>query len=742
MQAAVSPISFIASTFGADGGMRMIVFDPDKQLFHLSNGVISLVLALKKDEEGKKELLWAYLGAALSDPASCLYLTRAREGASFDSLRQALPYACPTDGRGDYRPALACAQDDSGQGCTELFYLSHEITPGKPALRGLPCTYVENDAEAETLTVTLRDDLTGLTAHLRYTLFLSRPVIAQSILYENAGQKPLTLNNAGSACASLPGKWDMLHLHGAWAKERAVERVSSAHMTRSISSCRGASGHEHNPFAALCESDATEFSGECLGAALVYSGDFLIAADENAYDSTRLTLGLNPRSFSWRLAPGDSFQTPEAIFAWSDTGLNGMSRAFHSLFRERLCRGYWRDRERPILINNWEATYFGFNHEKILKIARAAAQAGIELFVLDDGWFGHRDTDNCSLGDWVVDKRKLPGGLKALAEDINGLGLKFGLWFEPEMVSPDSDLYRAHPDWCLHAEGRRRSQARQQLILDMSRKEVQDYVIGAVSGVLRSAPISYVKWDMNRNFKEAGSPLLLDGREKEIGHRYMLGLYRVLDEITRTFPQVLFESCSGGGGRFDPGMLYYMPQTWTSDDTDAVERLFIQYGTSLCYPACAMGAHVSAVPNHQVGRVTSMRMRGDVALGGNFGYELDLSAQNNEDMEEIRRQVKLVKSIRRTTQQGAFTRLLSPFDGNICAWQFADETRVILCAYRILNRPNPGPARVKLHGVPEGTYQASDGALVTGSDLMRAGVPLSFPPTDFASCVMIFEKKE
>ncbi len=718
----------------------MIFADTANKIFHLRNRHVSLALRVQPDGDGEQELLLPYLGSPLDDPASCLYLCAPRGGASFDSPRQTLPYACPTDGRGDYRPALVCAEDSQGRRCTELFYTGYRVEKGKPALAGLPAAYVEDDAEADTLLITLRDGLTGLEAELRYTLYADRPVITESILYKNTGSEPLTLRNAGSACVTLPGRYDFIHLHGAWAKERAVERVSPARLTREISSCRGASGHEHNPFAALAASDATEFSGECLGAALVYSGDFAITADENAYGSTRLTLGLNPRSFSWRLNPGEAFQAPEVIFAFSDKGLNGMSQALHSLIRQRVCRGTWRDRERPILINNWEATYFNFDHGKIMKIARAAADAGIELFVLDDGWFGKRNNDDCSLGDWVVNREKLPRGLDGLGQDINALGLKFGLWFEPEMISPDSDLYRAHPDWCLHDGNRRRTTARQQLILDMGRSDVQDYVIEAVSAVLRSAPIGYVKWDMNRNFLEAGSDALADGRQGETAHRYMLGLYRVLEAITRAFPEVLFESCSGGGGRFDAGMLHYMPQTWTSDDTDAVARLSIQYGTSLCYPTSAMGAHVSAVPNHQIGRVTGMKMRGDVALGGNFGYELDLSTQTEEDMEEIRRQVKQVKAIRRTTQQGVFTRLLSPFDGNVTAWQFADETRVILCAYRTLNMPNGEPLRVRLHDVPKGLYKALDGQAVSSSDLERAGVPLSFDHHDFASLVMIFDR--
>ena len=718
----------------------MISYDRETGVFHLENGLISLVLCVREDEAGQKELLLPYMGAPLSDPASCLYLAKTHGGASFDTDRQARPYACPTEGRGDYRPPLLCAVDGQGQGCTELYFKDCAIVAGKPPLPGLPASYVEKDSEAETLLITLGDEQTGLRAEVRLTIFAGRPIIAESIRYRNEGGEPLTVTNAGSACVTLPGRYDMIHLHGAWAKERSVERISPAALTRGISSVRGASGHEHNPFAVLAAPDATEFSGECLGAALVYSGNFAIQADENAYGTTRLTLGLNPRGFAWRLLPGEDFQAPEALFAWSKEGLNGMSQAFHSLMRQRVCRGYWRDRARPILINNWEATYFGFDHEKIMTIARAAANAGIELFVLDDGWFGKRNNDDCSLGDWVVNKEKLPKGLDGLAREINALGMKFGLWFEPEMVSPDSDLYRAHPDWCLHAGSRRRTTARQQLILDMGRRDVQDYVIGAVSTVLRSAPIEYVKWDMNRNFLEAGSEALSDGRQGETAHRYMLGLYRVLEEITGAFPQVLFESCSGGGGRFDAGMLSYMPQTWTSDDTDAVARLSIQYGTSLCYPTSAMGAHVSAVPNHQVGRVTGMRMRGDVALAGNFGYELDLSAQTPEDMEEIRRQVAMVKALRETTQRGTFTRLLSPFEGNVTAWQFSDEKRVILCAYRVLNMPNAAPLRVRLHNVPQGTYRASDGSLITGNDLMAAGVPLQFGWQDFSSIVMVFEK--
>lgn len=717
----------------------MITYEEQKGVFRLDNGLISAVLALREDDMGCRELLLTYLGGPIQGQ-DCADRMEYRHLASHESERMALPYACPTEGRGDYRPSMVRVKDSTGQRCTELFYAGHEMTRGKPRLAGLPATYTEADDEAETLTVILADPLTGLEARLSYTIFAALPMLACSTQFANRGKQSLTLENAASFCLMLPGRYDMLHLHGTWARERSVERVAPACMTRVIESARGASGLEHNPFVALATPEATEFDGECYGVTLVYSGDFRMAVDENALESTRLVAGLNPRTFEWHLAPGETFQAPEALCAYSAKGLNGMSQAMHKLMRTRLCRGAWRDRERPILINNWEATYFNFNHEKIMEIARAAQALGVELFVLDDGWFGHRDSDNSSLGDWVVDRRKLPDGLSALAEDITALGMRFGLWFEPEMVSPDSDLYRAHPDWCLHAQGRRRTQARHQLILDMSRADVQDYVIEAVSSVLRSAPISYVKWDMNRNFKEAGSALLTDGREGEVSHRYMLGLYHVLETITAAFPQVLFESCASGGGRFDAGMLYYMPQTWTSDDTDAVERLSIQYGTSLCYPTSAMGAHVSACPNHQVGRVTSMKMRGDVALGGNFGYELDLARQNPEDVEEIRRQIQQVKKLRRTTQQGVFTRLKSPFEGNVTAWQFADDRYVILCVYRVLAHTHAPHQVIRMADVPAGSYRMEDGAVMTSDTMMNAGVTVAFGKGDFDSCVMVFER--
>ena len=716
----------------------MFTYIPEKKLFHLTNGEISLCFALVSDNPSGEELCLTHLGGALTNPACTLNRLDLHEGASFDSLRQIEPYACPTDGRGDYRMPMICAKDEKNQRCTELYFSAYEYAKGKPHLNGLPQTYIEEENEAETLTFVLTDPVTGLVCRLSYTLFAGRNAFASSCKLVNTGSGCLMLQNASSLCIALPGHYDLLHLAGGWGKERTVQRVKPSQLVRQISSVRGASGHEHNPFAAMLSGDATEFSGECIGVSLVYSGDFAISVEENGFDQTRLVAGLNPRSFNWMLHSGEEFQTPEAVCVWSDHGLNGMSQTYHALYAKRLCRGLWRDRVRPLLINNWEGTYFDFDHEKIMSIARAAREIGIEMLVLDDGWFGKRDDDHSSLGDWFVNKRKLPKGIDGLCREINALGMKFGLWFEPEMISPVSELYDAHPDWCLHVPGRPRSQSRNQLILDMSRKDVQDYVIDSVCAVLESANIEYVKWDMNRNFKEAGSDLLEN--QGELSHRYMLGLYRVLESITSRFPDILFESCSGGGGRFDPGMLYYMPQTWTSDNTDAGMRLEIQYGTSMVYPASAISAHVPKEHNGAGDRHHSVKMRGDVALGGNFGYELDLSVQSPKELALMKEQIIQVKRLRETTARGVFTRLASPFEGNIASWQFADNHRVIFCAYKILARVNPGPVYIRLHDIPKGEYADEEGNVYSHLDLMNAGVRCEFIQHDFVSFVKVFEK--
>lgn len=702
-----------------------ITYCAERQLFHLSAGSTSYILGLY---EGKYPL-HLYWGARLQNPDVGYLWEDFPNVSSFDILANRLPQEYPTGMMGDMRQTACRTQSAYGDTVTQFEYVSHEIEAGKPALPGLPATYVERPEEAQTLRLNLRDPVTGLCVQLLYSLFEDSGILTRSAAFRNEGHTEVRLLEAASASVDLFGTdFEMLHLWGGWAMERSPERLRVMHGVQGISSRRGASGHEHNPFLALVHPDTTEQTGEVYAMSLVYSGDFAAHCGANAYESTRMTLGMNPETFCWLLQPGEAFQTPEAVLVYVDGGLNAMSQAYHKLYRTRLCRGQWRDQPRPILVNNWEATYFNFDEDKLLAIANRAADMGIELFVLDDGWFGHRDLDNSSLGDWLVDRRKLPAGLASLGEKVHGLGLKFGLWLEPEMVSPDSDLYRAHPDWCLHVPGRSRTQARNQLVLDLSRQDVCDYILEAVSGVLSSAPIDYIKWDMNRNFSEVGSAGWAANRQREVPHRYMLGLYRVLEGIVSRFPNVLFESCSGGGGRFDPGMLYYMPQTWTSDDTDAVERLKIQYGTSMVYPASSMGAHVSVVPNHQTGRSTPMKTRGDVALSGNYGYELDLSDLSQEDYETACRHIQQVKALRTVVQQGAFTRLQSPFCGNTAAWQFLspDGEEVVACFFHIQVHPNGPQQRLKLRDLQPGAgYQDQEsGRVYEGSVLMHAGLLL------------------
>lgn len=494
---------------------------------------------------------------------------------------------------------------------------------------------------------------------------------------------------------------------------------------QSVESARGHSSHNHNPFIMLRRPGADEEQGEVLGFSLVYSGNFLAQVEVDTWDTARVTLGINPFGFDWKLSPGGVFQTPEAVMVYSCQGMGEMSRTFHRLYRSRLARGQWRDRPRPILINNWEATYFNFTEDKLISIARAAREDGVELFVLDDGWFGARCSDLAGLGDWVANLDRLPGGITRLAERIEALGMKFGLWFEPEMVNKDSDLYRAHPDWILHTPDRRTSFGRNQLVLDFSRPEVVDCIYNMMARILSEAKVSYVKWDMNRSITEAYSAALPPDQQGEVLHRYILGVYRLYDRLTKGFPHVLFESCASGGGRFDPGLLYYAPQGWASDNSDAVERLKIQYGTTFCYPVSAIGAHVSAVPNHQVNRVTPLSTRADVACFGTFGYELDLNRLTAEERAQVRSQIAFMKEYREVIQFGDFYRLLSPFESNFTAWMVVSQDRrtALVGWYRVLNEVNGPYRRVKLRGLdPALDYAVDGGARRGGDELMRLGL--------------------
>ncbi len=562
------------------------------------------------------------------------YLIKKRQCGSFladldnidDFHLEAVPQEYPSYGNPDLRSPAVQIKLSNGTTVTDFRYYSHKIFKGKNKLQGLPATYVENDIEAETLEITLNDSLANLKLILSYTVFEEYDAITRNVKVINDSNEEIDILRVLSANVDFNhSEFDFIQLSGAWARERHIVRTPLRSGGQCVESRRGASSHAQNPFMALVSHEANEDVGDVYGFNLIYSGNFLANVEVDMHNNSRAQIGINPFDFTWNLESKQEFQTPEVVMVYSPNGLTGMSHIYHDLYRERLARGSYRDKERPILINNWEATYFDFDNEKIKEIAKEASDLGIELFVLDDGWFGERNSDDSSLGDWFVNENKIKCGLNSLVKDINDLGMKFGLWFEPEMISPNSNLYREHPDWCIHIENRTRSLARKQLVLDLSRDEVCDAVIKMITDVLKSAPISYVKWDMNRNITELGSPAWPPKKQKELAHRYMLGLYKILENITSNFPDILFESCSGGGGRFDGGMLYYMPQTWTSDDTDAIERLKIQEGTSLVYPSISMGSHVSAVPNHQVNRITPLSTRGIVAMAGSFGYELDVT---------------------------------------------------------------------------------------------------------------------
>jgi alpha-galactosidase len=649
-----------------------------------------------------------------------------------------LPQEYPAYGNTDFRTPAYQIQLKNGSTITDLRYKRHFIYKGKPKLDGLPATYVEEEAEAETLEIILEDPLIGLRVTLTYTVFENFNAISRSVQFQNQGMERLEILRTLSASVDFrDDQFDLMTLYGAHINERNIVRRPVVPGNQLIESRRGASSHQQNPFFVLLRNDATESHGEVYGFSLVYSGNFLAQVEVDQFHTSRASIGLNPFDFTWILEPGDFFQTPEAVLVYSNEGLGGMSQTYHELYRTRLCRGTFRDLLRPILINNWEATYMKFTAEKIVEMAKVGKEVGVELVVLDDGWFGKRENDKSSLGDWVVNKQKLPNGLADLANQIRNLGMEFGLWFEPEMVSIDSELYRAHPDWCIHVPNRNLSEGRNQLVLDLSRKEVCDYIIQAVSTVLASAPITYLKWDMNRHMTEIGSETLPKERQRETAHRYMLGLYRVLEEITTKFPDVLFESCSGGGGRFDPGMLYYMPQTWTSDNTDAISRLKIQYGTSLVYPVISMGSHVSTVPNHQVQRVTSLAIRGHVAMSGNFGYELDLTKLTEKEKEEIKRQIDLYKEIRHIIQFGIFHRLLDPFKGNAAAWMFVTENQaeVVVGYFKVLAEPNPPFTSLRLKGLnPNLSYEHIEtGKIYGGDELMYVGIAIPLLKGDFTS---------
>ena len=636
----------------------------------------------------------------------------------------------PTYGTGDYRsPALTIVQEN-GSRIVNFTYASHEICSGKKDILPLPATYVENEDEAQTLEVTLHDAVMDTDLILSYTIYEEYPVITRNAKICHKGSEKIVLDKIMSASVEFNDMdYEMVHLSGGWARERYVKTRRLEMGIQSIQSLNGTcSGAEQNPFLALKRPHTTENQGEVYGFSLVYSGNHLGQVEVSTFDMTRVMMGINPEDFSWELTQGESFQTPEVVMVYSDQGLNKMSQTYHRIYRKRLMHGTWRDQARPILLNNWEATYFDFNEEKILNIAKKAKEAGVELFVLDDGWFGARDDDYRGLGDWYVNLKKLPSGISGLSQKVEELGLKFGLWVELEMVNKDSDLYRAHPDWAFAIPGRVPNHSRNQLVLDMTREDVREYLLERLTTIVHDAKIDYVKWDMNRSVCDVYSHVAAQSRNGELYHRYVLGVYDLMEKFLAACPNLLLEGCSGGGGRYDAGMMYYSPQIWCSDNTDAINRLSIQYGSSFFYPISTVGSHVSVCPNHQTGRVTPFRTRGDVALAGSFGYEMDLNKISEEEKEMVKEQVAAMHEYYELTHEGLYYRLTGLKKQDFMAWEFVaeDQSRALLTIVKTDAEGNMLPVHTKVCGLAEDKlYRCSlDQEVRLGRTWNRAGLTL------------------
>lgn len=667
-----------------------------------------------------------------------IYEAENRRTYSIDTLP--LEYSCA--GIGDYRINAVSAVHSNGSSALDLRYTGYRISDGKYSIDGLPAVYADS-SEAQTLEIYLKDTASDIAVTLKYGVLPKLDIITRSAVLENSGKNSVFLTNAASLCLDLPRDYnEWIHFHGRHTMERVTERLTLAHGIQESSSRRGTSSHQQNPSVILCNKECTETQGNCIGAMLMYSGSFSAKIEYDQLDQTRLVMGINPELFRWELKSGEKFCTPEAVMSFSKNGFEKLSHNFHKTVREHICRGKYQFAERPVLINNWEATYFDFDEDKILKIAQQAAQLGVDMLVLDDGWFGKRNDDCSGLGDWFVNTDKLKGGLGSLAEKINALGMKFGLWFEPEMVSEDSKLYRTHPEWAIKIPDRKPNRGRFQLVLDMTRADVREYLYNSVSDILNSADISYIKWDMNRSICDWYSACLESGNMGEMPHRYVLGLYELLEKLTTSFPDVLFEGCSGGGGRFDAGMLYYCPQIWCSDDTDAVERTVIQYGTSFFYPVSAVGSHVSAVPNHQTGRVTPIETRAVVAMAGSFGYELDLNTLSDSEKNEVKEQIVRFKKDGPLIHNGLYYRLSDPNTDKTAVWEFAsaDGKEVLVNGVIFHTEPNRTQYCLKLRGLlPEANYRlVESGESYTGSALMKGGILLPESVGDYFPVEMHF----
>ncbi|HAT4263634.1 TPA: alpha-galactosidase [Clostridium perfringens] len=732
-----------------------IIFHKELKEFHLYNKEISYIIHILPNGHvgnlyfGKKidpYKTYNHLFEGIYRPLAA-YVYEGDNKFSLQNTRQEYP----TFGLSDFRKGAFLIKQENGSEISDFKYESHKIIEGKLKLKGLPQTYVENKEDATTLEITLLDEVIKGKLKLYFTIFEDKAVITRSTSFLNLSDKTINIEKAMSFNLDLPdSNYNMIQLNGAWGRERHVHDRSIKEGTQGFYSLKGASSAEFNPFLALRRRNTDEFSGEVIGFSLVYSGNFMAEVDVDTYNQTRIMMGIHPDRFSWPLNLNEEFYTPEVVIVYSDKGLNYMSQVYHSLYRECLMRGKWKNSVRPILLNSWEALSFSIDEEKIKELATNASKLGVELFVLDDGWFGKRNNDNAGLGDWIVNKEKFPNGLNEIIEYINKLGMDFGIWIEPEMVNKDSELYRAHPNWIIHDPNRKPSHTRNQYTLDFSKDEVVEHIYNQIEKLLSDYNISYVKWDMNRYITECYSKDKGANLQGTVYHKYILNVYKLYDKLTTRFPNILFESCSSGGARFDPGMLYYAPQTWTSDNTDAMERIKIQYGSSLVYPLISMGSHVSESPNQQVFRETALETRANVAYFGNLGYELDVNNLWDVEKEEIKKQIQFYKENREVFQFGEFYRIKNPYKNNISAWMVKsnDEKTIILGCYKLLNHANEGKERVKLFGLDkDGDYKLNYPyeKEFKGDELMNVGISMNDDyfcnnGNDFSSVLYLLRK--
>ncbi len=657
----------------------------------------------------------------------------------------ALPQEYPVYGSGDYRASALKVRYPDGSHACELRYVKHQLQKGKYALPGLPAVYAEKDTPADTLIITLEDTRKSFYVHLYYGVLEDLDLITRSVCIENHGEAPLYLEQVLSTCIDFQhGEYHLHTFYGRHMKERTHQRIPVSHGIHSVGSSRGASSHQHNPFILLTSPQATEDHGECYGLSFLYSGDFLALGSKDQFSQTRILMGIHPDNFCYRLDTGERFYAPETAMAYTSQGMAALSQIYHRAYRHDLCRGRYKTARRPVLLNSWESVYMDFDGKKLVEMAKDAADLGIELFVMDDGWFGKRDRDVSGLGDWHVNEEKLGCGLKGLSDEIHKLGLQFGIWFEPECINEDSDLYRKHPDWVLKVPGKAPVRGRYQLVLDFSREDVRAYILKQICQVLDSARIEYVKWDFNRSISDIYSALLPPERQGEVAHRYILGLYDMLEKLTARYPDLLLEGCSGGGGRFDAGMLYYTPQIWCSDNTDAIDRLSIQYGTSFGYPVSTIGAHVSHCPNDQTGRITPLETRATVAMAGTFGYELDTNEITEEERPVIQQQIQEFKKYYDLIQDGLYYRLTDPDRYPAChCWEFVkpDHSEALLCIVALQIQPNTVRSCIRLKGLSPDKIYMIEGRAYPGSALMNGGYLIPNATSEYESFrIHIIEK--